>query len=105
MHEAGEDDLAGGSGHILVNHDCKSSVFMAGLYVKLKGSGAPNTVAASGNPSFAGPTLSLQKRTSWVERVRSRQSEVEAGSGGDGPVDETAVSCQTEPLVAIILGK
>ena len=58
-------------------------------------------MAASGDPSFAGPTLSLKERTSCDERVSNRQSGVEAGSGGDGPVGKTAVACEPEPLVVV----
>ena len=103
MREAGEDDGAGCSEHVLVDCDCESSVCRTGLSLELRGSGAVNTVAASGDPSFAGATLSLKKRTSCDERVGSRQSGVEAGSGGDGPVGETAVSCEPEPLVVVIV--
>ena len=61
MHEGCKEHGAGGSGHILVNYDCESSVFMTGLSLGPRGSGAVNTVAASGNPSFAGPPLALAK--------------------------------------------
>ena len=61
MHEAGEEDKAGGSGHILVNYDRESSVFMMGLSLGTTGSSAVNTVAANVNPSFAGPPLALEK--------------------------------------------
>ena len=37
----------GGSGHILVNYDCESSVFMAGLPPGPRGSCAANTSAAA----------------------------------------------------------
>ena len=50
----------GVSGHILVNYDRESSVVMTGLSLGPMGSGAVNTVAASGDPSFAGPTLPLK---------------------------------------------
>ena len=61
MHEGFEEDGTGGSGHILVNYECESSVVMTGLSLEPRGSGAVNTVAASGNPSFAGPPLALEK--------------------------------------------
>ena len=62
IHESCGEDGAGGSGHILVNYDRESSVVMTGLSLGPRGSGAVNTVAASGNPSFAGPPLALEKR-------------------------------------------
>ena len=49
--------------------------------------------------------LSLVECTPKDERVRSSQPGVEAGSGGDGPVDETAVPCEPEPLVAVVVEK
>ena len=64
MRKASEDDGAGCSGHVLVDCDRESSVFRTGLYLEFWGSGAVNTVAARENPSFASPTLSLEKRTS-----------------------------------------
>ena len=67
MREVGEDDGAGCSGHVLVDRDRESSVFGTGLSLELGGSGAVNTVAASGSPSFAGPMLSLEKRKGWDE--------------------------------------
>ena len=45
MHETCEEDDAGGSGHILVNYDRESSVFMTGLSLEPRGSGAVNTLA------------------------------------------------------------
>ena len=60
IHEGCGEDGAGGSGHILGNYDRESSVVMTGLSLGPRGSGAVNTVAASGNSSFAGPTLSLK---------------------------------------------
>ena len=57
MHEACEEEGAGGSRHILVNYDRKSSVFITGLSLGPRGSGAVNTVAARGNPLFERPTL------------------------------------------------
>ena len=60
IHESCGEDGAGGSGHILVNYDRESSVVMTGLSGGPRGSGAVNTVAAGGNPSFAGPTLPLK---------------------------------------------
>ena len=60
-NEGCEENGAGGLGHILVNYDRESSVVMAGLSLGPRSSGAVNTVAASGNPSFAGPPLALQK--------------------------------------------
>ena len=60
IHEGCGEDGAGGSGHILVNYDRESSVVMTRLSFGPKGSGAVNTVAASGNPSFAGPMLSMK---------------------------------------------
>ena len=68
MHEGCEGAGAGGPGHILVNYDREFSVVMTGLSHGPRGSGAVNTVAANGNPSFAGPPLALEKR------VRSRTS-------------------------------
>ena len=62
MNEGCEEDKAGGSGHILVNYDRESSVFMAGLSLAIRGSGAVNTVAACRKPPFAGPPLSLENR-------------------------------------------
>ena len=103
IHEGCGEDGAGGSGHILVNYDRESSVVMTGLSLGPRGSGAGNAVAASGDPSFAGPTLPLKRSTSCDERVSSRQFGVEAGSGGDGPVGETAVSCEPEPLVVVVV--
>ena len=61
IHEGCKEDGAGGSGHILVNYDRESSVVMAGLSLGPRGSRAVNTVATSGNPSFAGPTLPPKK--------------------------------------------
>ena len=61
IHEGCEEDGAGGSGHILVNYDRESSVVMTELSLGPRGSGAVNTVAASGNPSVAGPPLALEK--------------------------------------------
>ena len=72
MHEGCEENGAGGSGHILVNYDREASVVMTGLSLEARGNGAVNTVAASGNPSFAGPPLALEKR------VRPRTSTVGA---------------------------
>ena len=103
IHEGCGEDGAGGSGHILVTYDCESSVVMTELSLGTRGSGAVNTVATSGDPSFAGPTLPLKRRTSCGERVSSPKSRVEAGSGGDGLVGETAVSCEPEPLVVVIV--
>ena len=60
--------MTGHSVHILVNYDRECSVLKAGLSLGPKGSGAVNTVAASGNPSFADPTPSLKNRTSSDER-------------------------------------
>ena len=60
IHEGCGEDGAGGSGHILVNYDRESSVVMTGLSLGPRGSGAVNTMAGSGNPSFAGPTLPLK---------------------------------------------
>ena len=62
IHESCGEDGAGGSGHILVNYDRESSVVMTGLSLGPRGRGAVNTVVASGNPSFAGPPLALEKR-------------------------------------------
>ena len=62
IHEGCEEDGAGGSGHILVNYDRESTLVMTGLSLGPRGSGAVNTVAASGNPSLAGPPLALEKR-------------------------------------------
>ena len=53
MHDVCEEDGAWGSGYILVNYDREFSVDMTGLALGPRGSGAVNTVAASGNPSFA----------------------------------------------------
>ena len=61
MHKGCEEDGAGGSGHILANYDRESSVFMTGLSLGPRGSGAVNTVAGRGNPSFAGPPLAVEK--------------------------------------------
>ena len=63
IHEACGEDGAGGSGLILVNHDRESSFVMSGLPVGPSGVGAVNTVAASGDPSFAGQTLPLKTCT------------------------------------------
>ena len=49
IHEGCGENGAGGSGHILVNYDRESSVFMKELSLGPRGSGAVNTVAASGN--------------------------------------------------------
>ena len=49
MHESCEEDGAGGSGHILVNYDLEFSVFITGLSLGPRGSGAVNTVAARRN--------------------------------------------------------
>ena len=57
IHKGCEEDGARGSGHILVNYDRELSVVMTGLPLGPRGRGAVNTVAASGNPSFAGITL------------------------------------------------
>ena len=57
IHEGCEEAGAGGSGHILVNYDRESSVVMTGTVPLAH---AVNTVAASGNPSFAAPRLSLK---------------------------------------------
>ena len=62
MHEGCEEDGAGGSGHILVNYDREYSLVMTKLSLGPRGSGAVSTEAASGNPSFAGPPLMLEKR-------------------------------------------
>ena len=64
MNEGCEEDGAEGSWHILVNYDRESSVFMTGLSLGPGGSGAVNTVAASGNPSFADPPLAREKGVS-----------------------------------------
>ena len=69
IDEGCQEDGAVGSGHILVNYDRESSVVLTGLSLGPRGSGAVKTVAASGNPSFAGPPLALEKR------VRLRTSE------------------------------
>ena len=61
IHEGCEEDGAGGSGHILANYDRESSVVMTRLYHGPRGSGAVNTVAANGNPSYTGPPLALEK--------------------------------------------
>ena len=47
MHEASGDDGVGGSGHVLVNYDRESSVFMTGLSLGPRGSCAVNTSAAA----------------------------------------------------------
>ena len=60
IHEGCREDGAGGSGHILVNYDRETSVGTTGLSLGPRGSGAVNTVAASGDPSFGGPTLPLK---------------------------------------------
>ena len=60
IHDGCGEDGAGGSGHILVNYDRESPVIMTGLSLGPRGSGAVNTVVASGNPAFAGPTLPLK---------------------------------------------
>ena len=103
MREAGEDDGAGCSEHVLVDCDRESSVCRTELSLELRGSGAVNTVAANGDPSFAGPTSSSKKRTPWDEWVSRRQYGIEAGSRGDGPVGETTVSCEPQPLVVVIV--
>ena len=80
LHEVCEEHGAGGSGHILVSYDREYSVDMTGLSLGPTGSGAVNTVASSGNPSFAGPPLVLEeRRTSWDERGWSRRYIDEAG--------------------------
>ena len=61
IHEGCEENGTGGSGHILFYYDRESSVVMTGLSLGPRGSGAVNTVAAGGNPSFAGPPLALEK--------------------------------------------
>ena len=61
MHEACEEDGTGDSGHILVIYDRESSVVLTGLPLGPRGSGAANTVAASGNSSFEGPPPALEK--------------------------------------------
>ena len=86
IHEGGGEDGAGGSGHILVNYDREASVVMTGLSLGPRGSGAVKAVAASGDPSFADPTLTVKRRTPCDERVSSCQSGAEAGSGVDGRV-------------------
>ena len=62
IHEGCGEDGAGRSGHILANYDHESSVVTTGLSLGPRGSGAVNTVAASGNPSFKSPPLALEKR-------------------------------------------
>ena len=62
VHEGCEEDGAGGSGHVLVSYDRESSVVMTGLSLGPRGSGAVKTVAASGNPSLAGPPMALETR-------------------------------------------
>ena len=62
MHEDSEEDRSGGAAHILASYDHESSVFMAGLSLGLRGSGAVNTVSASGNQSVASPPLALENR-------------------------------------------
>ena len=106
LESCGEDG-AGGSGHILVNYDRESSVVMTGLSLGPRGSGAVNTVAASGNPSLSGPPLGTSKtRTSLDERGWSRRLMGDAGSGCDGPELEAEISCcSAEPLVAVGFGK
>ena len=52
------EDGAGGSGHVLVNYD-RESFIMTGLSLGPRGSGAVNTVAASGNPSLAGQAAGI----------------------------------------------
>ena len=69
IHEGRDEDAVGGSGHILVNYDRESSVVMTGLSLGPRGSGAGNTVAASGDSSFAGPMLRL-KNAHVLERAR-----------------------------------
>ena len=61
MHEGCEEDGAGGSGHILVNYDRESSVFMTGLSFEPRGSGASTPWHRVGTRSFAGPPLALEK--------------------------------------------
>ena len=60
-HEGCEEDRTGGLGHILINYDRESSVFMTGLSFGPRGGGAVNTAAASRNPSFVRPPLALEK--------------------------------------------
>ena len=60
IHEGCGEDGAEGSGHVLVICDRESSVVMTRLSLGPRGSGAVNTVAASRDPSFEGPTLSLK---------------------------------------------
>ena len=61
MLEACEEYGIGGSGRILVYCDRESSFSRTGLSLKVRASGAVNTVAGSGNPSFADPPLALEK--------------------------------------------
>ena len=81
MREGGEDDGVGCSEHVLVDCDRETSVCKTGLSLELKGNDVVNTMAASGDPSFTGPTLPLKKCTSCDERVSNRQSGVEASLG------------------------
>ena len=77
IHESCGEDGARGSGHIMVNYDRESSVVMMGLSPAPRGSGAVNTVAASGDPWFAGPTLPLKNAhvldRAWVEPPINRR--------------------------------
>ena len=71
IHESCGEDGAVGSGRILVIYDRESSVVMTRLSLGPRGSGAVNTVAASGNPSLAGPRWHLKNAyvlgRAWVE--------------------------------------
>ena len=62
IHDGCEENGAGGSGHILVNYDRKSSVVLTRLSLGPRDGGTINTVVASGNRSFASAPLALEKR-------------------------------------------
>ena len=79
---------------------------MTGLSLGPRGSGAVNTVAASGNPSFAGPTLPL-KNAHVLGRARVEPPiNRRGGLRMRWPELEAEVSCcNPEPLVAVVFGK
>lgn len=106
MRETDEDHGAGDSGHVLVDYDRESSVFMKGLSLGTRGSCTVSTSAAVVPVVRGSIACHLKRRMPWDEHGCSRQYVVDAGSGCNGPECEVVVlCCNVEPLAAVILGK